>query len=130
MGIGARIGLTIAGVGPVAIAGVDAAQIALAKQVGSWTLTPIGKVQIGFARFINNMATGFGLDVPFQSMNIETVNGSQTMPVAAGVPKGSSWPLLTVGLISVVYDRFAGIIAGKKGGTKIPGTNYLAIGGA
>lgn len=130
MGMGARIGAVIMGVGPLAVSTAVAVNTTMAEKK-SLNLSGPSAVHGGLLHFVNNMAVGFGINAPYPSYVGSREDGS-AVTVQIGkdtVPRGSHWALVGVGLLAIVSDRLAGFIADRKGGVKIPFTNILAVGG-
>lgn len=116
------------GVGPPAIAGLDAASTAMA-QGKSRNWSGLGTFQYGFSRFINNLTNGFSLGLVFtKPISIgDKAGGIQQHAPSSGVEEGALWKLILAGGTMMAVDWVASKLAGGRG-TKIPMTNYYATG--
>jgi len=127
MGLGGRIGAVIVGVGPPATSALEAvADANFHRQQKANFMSILNK---GWQRFVNNMAQGYGLKVPFsESITMTREDGSTyTTRVGAGIPAGTHWAQTILGFVMIGTDRIASFINGNRG-VNIPMTHYRAIG--
>lgn len=126
MGVGGKAGAMIAGLGPLTIAGLDAAQFAQ-SQIKSRELTPLSGIYLGFAHFLNDLSVGFGFGDALPDVMVTNKRGVlHSVPANSGVPRGSLWNVVGTGGAMIGVDRLLAWVSGS--GTNIPGTRVRAIG--
>lgn len=126
MGLGGKVGATIAGVGPLAISALDAASNTH-RRITTAKVLPLDAISAGLMQFVNNLGDGFGFGAPFKEVTVGLTTGArQKINLTGNVPRGSLWGVVLTGGTMMGVDRFLSWVSGH--GVNIPMTKVRAIG--
>ena len=128
MGLAGKVGATIAGVGPMMATTVTTImEVFRMKKVHNANIPTL--MNWGLQYWMNTAAEAYGFDRIFKDqIDVVRADGSSFKgEVKSGLPKGSAWPIIGVGLTQVLVDRVVSLINHNRG-VNIPGTKIRAIG--
>ncbi|MCK4393437.1 hypothetical protein KAX17_11080 [Candidatus Bipolaricaulota bacterium] len=118
-----------AGVAVMALPPIAGSALGAIEHVWDMENIPIvGKIQIGFATWLNGLAHGFGMSLPYGTLTVKDVNGTARLisVTVANVPKNLWWTTTGLGAIMIAQDRI--IAWAMKRAVKLPGTNIVLTG--